>query len=80
MDFYHVSEYLAAATACCAPAMSAQWLAQQQLRLKQSEVAEVQAALASYLEAAEVAEPAAPVRRCARYLANRPGPFDYRRA
>lgn len=80
VDFYHVSEYLVAAAACCAPAMSAQWLAQQQLRLKQNEVAEVQAALASYLEAAEVAEPAAPVRRCARYLANRPGPFDYRRA
>lgn len=80
VDFYHVSEYLAAAAARCAPETPAQWLAQQQAQLKQSDVAGVQAALVPYLEAAEVADTAAPVRRCARYLANRPGQFDYQRA
>lgn len=80
VDFYHLSEYLAAAAAQCAPETPAQWLAQQQLHLKQSDVAGVQAALAPYLEAAEVADKAAPVRCCSRYLTNRPGQFDYQRA
>jgi hypothetical protein len=80
VDFYHLSEYLAAAAARCAPETPTQWLVQQQLHLKQSDVAGVQAALAPYCEAAEVADKAAPVRRCSRYLTNRPGQFDYQRA
>ena len=48
--------------------------------LKQSEVGEVLAALAPYLEAPEVTDKAAPVRCCSRYLTNRPGQFDYQRA
>jgi len=80
VDFYHVSEYLAAAAPRCAPDTPTQWLAQQQAQLKQSEVAGVQAALAPYLEAPEVADTAAPVRGCARYLTNRPGQFDYQQA
>jgi hypothetical protein len=80
VDFYHLSEYLAAAAPQCAPETPAQWLAQQQLHLKQSDVAGVQAALAPSLEATEVADKAAPVRRCYRYVANRPGQFEYQRA
>lgn len=80
VDFYHVSEYLAAAAARCAPETPAQWLAEQQAHLKQSAVAEVQAALAPYFEAPEVADKAAPVRCCSRYLTNRPGQFDYQPA
>jgi len=80
VDFYHVSEYLAAAAPRCAPDTPTQWLAHQQAQLKQSEVAGVQGALAPYLEAPEVADSAAPVRGCARYLANRPGQFDYQQA
>jgi hypothetical protein len=80
VDFYHVSEYLAAAAPHCAPKTPAQWLVQQQDRLKQSDVAGVQAALAPYLEAPEVPDTAAPVRCCARYLTNRPGQLDYHQA
>jgi len=80
VDFYHLSEYLAAAAAQCAPEAPAQWLAQQQTQLKQSNVVAVHAALLPYLEPAEVAEKAAPVRGCVRYLTNRPGQFDYHRA
>jgi len=80
VDFYHLSDYLAAAAARCAPETPAPWLAQQQVQLKQSNVAAVQAALAPHLEAEEVAEKAAPVRCCYRYLTNRPGQFDYQRA
>jgi hypothetical protein len=80
VDFYHLSEYLAAAAARCAPQTPAQWLAQQQAQLKQGDVAGVQAALVPHLEAAEVTDKAAPVRCGYRYLANRPGQFDYPRA
>ena len=80
VDFYHLSEYLAAAAPRCAPAMPAQWLAQQQAGLKQSDVAAVLAALVPYLEAPEVTDKAAPVRCCSRYLTNRPGQFEYQQA
>jgi hypothetical protein len=80
VDFYHLSDYLAAAAPRCAPEAPAPWLTQQQLQLKQSNVAAVQAALTSHRETEEVAEKAAPVRCCARYLTNRPGQFDYQRA
>lgn len=80
VDFYHLSEYLAAAAPRCAPDTPTQWLAQQQAYLKQGDVAEVQAALAPHLEAPELADKAAPVRCCSRYLTNRPGQFEYHEA
>jgi hypothetical protein len=80
VDFYHLSEYLAAAATRCAPETPAQWLAQQQTHLKQGNVAGVQAGLVPYREALEVADKAAPVRCCYRYFTNRPGQFDYQRA
>jgi hypothetical protein len=80
VDFYHLSEYLAAAAPRCAPDTPAQWLAQQQACLKQSDVAAVLAALAPYLEAPEVTDKVAPVRCCSRYLTNRPGQFEYQQA
>lgn len=80
MDFYHLSEYLAAAAPRCAPETPAPWLTPQQTQLKPSNVAAVQAALAPHVEAEEVADHAAPVRCCACYLTNRPGQFDYQRA
>ena len=80
VDFYHLSEYLAAAAPRCAPQTPVQWLAQQQAQLKLGDVVEVQAGLIPYLEAPEVADALAPVRCCYRYFANRPGQFDYQRA
>lgn len=49
VDFYHVSEYLAAAAAARGGADQAEWLEQQQERLKQSRVGEVLSELISYL-------------------------------
>lgn len=80
VDFYHLSEYLAAAAPRCAPETPAQWLAQQQTQLKQGNGAGVHAGLLPYLEAPEVTDKAAPVRCCSRYLTNRPGQFEYQRA
>lgn len=80
VDFYHLCDYLAASAPVCAPADPQGWLTQQKERLKQSQVDLVQAALVAHLEASEVADKAAPVRACYRYLVNRPGQFDYQRA
>jgi hypothetical protein len=80
VDFYHLSEYLAAAAPRCAPQMPGQWLTEQQTQLKQGNVESVQAGLVPHLEAAEVGDALAPVRCCYRYMANRPGQFEYQRA
>lgn len=56
------------------------WLAEQQARLKQSQIEAVEEVLRSYRESPEVADKAAPVRGCYRYLVDRPGQFDYQSA
>jgi len=77
LDFYHVSEYLAAASAVLAPVQPRAWLAAQQARLKENRAAEVMEALRPGLESAAVADEAAPVRVCFRYLSNHPDCLDY---
>lgn len=76
-DYYHVSEYLAAAAPACRPAQPAQWRHTQQKRLKRGGSAQVIAELAAHREAPEVPEEDAPVRAAHRYLGNRPDTLDY---
>lgn len=77
-DFYHVSEYLAAAAR---PGPQARpWLRQQQHLLKENRLAEVLAELAPRVEPPTVAEVDAPVRACFRYLDNRKDQVNYRSA
>jgi Uncharacterised protein family (UPF0236) len=80
IDFYHVSEYLAAAAGPIAGAEAHAWLGEQQERLKNNRLRSVLGALRPHLEAARVAEGEAPVRACYRYLANRAQYLDYRGA
>ena len=68
-DFFHVSEYLAAA----APV----WRPTQQARLKRGAAPRVIAALAEHLEAETTPEEAAPVRQGHRHLSNRLDSLDY---
>jgi hypothetical protein len=70
IDFYHVSEYLAAAGAVIAGAKAKPWLEQQQSRLKENRVAVVIEELMGQLEGDEVSDSEAPVRVCHRYLSN----------
>ena len=72
-DFYHVSEYLSAA----AGAAGREWLHWAQRRLKENDVAAVLADLRERREPTSVADEAAPVRRCVRYLENRRTQLDY---
>jgi hypothetical protein len=80
LDFYHLSEYLAAAAITCAPKSPDAWLEQQQQRLKRNYWRRVLRELRSHLEPATVADNHAPVRAAYRYIENRPNQLDYRRA
>ena len=76
-DYYHVSEYLAAAARTCRPANPERWRHTQQKRLKTGASAKVIIELAAHIEPAESAEENAPVRAAHRYLSNRCDTLDY---
>jgi hypothetical protein len=80
LDFYHVSQYLAAAAAAIAPDKPRQWLHRQQDHLKTNRLQRVLQTLAAHLEPAQRAAAEAPVRACHRYLSKRAQQLDYRRA
>jgi hypothetical protein len=80
IDFYHVSEYLAAAGAVIAGPKAKAWLAQQQSRLKDNRVAVIIETLLPHLEGAEIKDEEAPVRVCHRYLTNHREQMHYREA
>lgn len=77
IDFYHVSEYLAAAGAVIAGTKAKAWLEKQQSCLKESRVARVIEALRPHVEGAEVSDLEAPVRVCHRYLSNHREQMNY---
>lgn len=77
IDLYHLCEYLAAAAPSCDPAHPKAWMTRQKEAAKRGEIGAVMAALASHLEPDIVDNEQAPVRRCHRYIANRPGQFNY---
>jgi len=86
VDFYHVTEYLAAAAPRCAPRAPAGWVARQQARLKANRLDKVLRDLATHVEPAvagagrprrESEESATPVRDCERYLRARREQLDY---
>lgn len=80
LDFYHVSEYLAAAGAVIAGPKAKPWLEKQQSRLKDNRVAAVIEELLLHIEGAEIEDAAAPVRVCHRYLTNHREQMNYREA
>jgi hypothetical protein len=79
IDFYHLCDYLAAAAPSCATD-SALWVSRQKERFKAGKLATVMAVLATHVEPDSIPNEQAPVRACQRYIANRPGQFNYRAA
>lgn len=86
VDFYHVTEYLAAAAPTCAPRAPAAWIVRQQARLKANQLDKVLRDLTPHVESAtarvsrprrKTEESATPVRDCERYLQARRGQLDY---
>ena len=80
IDFYHVSEYVAAAGTVIAGAKAKAWLEKQQSRLKDNRVAIVIEQLLPQIESAEIKDEEAPVRRCHRYLSNHREQMNYKGA
>jgi len=78
VDFYHVCDYLAAAKGCASN--DPDWMTRQKARLKTGQLPAVMIALAPFQEPESVPADQAPVRKCYRYLANRPGQFNYQAA
>ena len=79
IDFHHLCGYLAGAASTCAPEQPKRWLSAQKERLKSGELAAVMAELDAHREA-DTASGETPLRDACRYIANRPGQFDYPRA
>lgn len=80
LDFYHLCEYLAAASSVCAPDGSKAWMEQQKRRLKRNHVAAVLKALYPYREPNSVPDQTAPTRSAYRYIDNRWHQLDYKGA
>lgn len=80
LDFYHVCDYLAAASHVCDPQAPEGWMKQQKKRLKLNHFVAVLKALKPFLEDDSVADAKAPVRAAFRYLDNRPNHLDYKGA
>ena len=79
IDFYHLCDYLAAASKSCAKDHEG-WLAIQKKRMKSDQFENVLAELTIHQEPSSVADKGAPVRACLRYLKNRPDQFNYAKA
>ena len=80
IDFYHLCEYLAAASIVCAPTDATAWLKQQKQRLKRNHCQAVLNALRPFLEDKTVTDKQAPVRAAYRYLHNRLDQLDFKGA
>ena len=80
VDFYHVCDYLAAASPHCANDEQNNWLETQKNALKNNEHEKVINNLKPYLESDNIDENHAPVRACHRYLSNRTDQLDYKTA
>ena len=80
IDFYHLCDYLSAASKTCAPDHPSAWIEKQKQRMKENNVFDFVNALKPHIEPDTVPDKDAPVRRCHRYIKNRPGQFDYKGA
>ena len=77
VDFYHLSEYLAAAAAGCRAQSPRRWLHLQQKRLRRGAWKRVLDTLDPFTEAAATPDEDAPVRAAIRYLSHREQSLDY---
>ncbi len=78
IDFYHLCEYLAPASAKCDRNKSI--YKKHKEMIKNGNITEVVKLLRPHVEPDEVSDEKAPVKKCIRYVENRPGQFDYQNA
>lgn len=80
IDFYHLCDYLSDAARICSPHNATAFFIRQKQLLKEGQIAEALERMNPYIESEGVPDDKAPVRRCVRYITNRPGQFDYKEA
>jgi hypothetical protein len=80
IDFYHVSEYLAAAAPMIASKKTKAWLEKQQDRLKANLSEVVIQQLLPHIESVEIKDEEAPVRKCHRYITKDREQMNYKAA
>lgn len=80
IDFYHVSEYLAAAAEVIAGKKVKAWLEKQQSRLKENRLGVVIEQLVPHIESVDMKDEEAPVRKCHRYLTKHREQMKYKEA
>lgn len=80
VDFYHLGEYLAAASTACAPNEASLFFATQKHLMKTNQTTTVLNRLRPHIEPDSVPDARAPVRCCYRYIHNREGQFHYQEA
>ena len=80
IDFFHVCEYLSAASGSCCHINPKGWTEQQKKHLKNNDYQTVIDNLSPFVEDQMIEESKAPVRACHRYLSNRTDQLDYKSA
>jgi hypothetical protein len=76
IDLYHLCDSLAAAAPVCCPDNAVEWMTQPKHAAKEGAIPSILATLAPHREPKTTPDDQAPVRRCHRDIANRPGQFD----
>jgi hypothetical protein len=80
IDFYHLCGYLSDASEVCSRRNSSAFFNVQKGLVKDGRMTEVLRRMKPYTEPVSVSDNKAPVRRCIRYITNRPGQFGYKEA
>jgi hypothetical protein len=78
IDFYHLRDYLSDASGVCSPSASDVFFTGQKQLVKEGRMTEAVNRMRPYTEPDSVPDNKAPVRRCIRYITNRPGQFHYK--
>lgn len=79
VDFFHLSEYLSGASEKCCAQEAKQWLKGRQEEMKEGRIEDVIKVLKNR-EKKDLGNADDPVRKCLRYIENRPGQFKYKEA
>lgn len=80
IDFWHLSQYLAEASQCCAPEEQENWRRMMQNCLKQNQINTVLRALMDHIAAPDQKEHACLAQKCYQYMIKRLNQFDYKGA
>lgn len=78
IDFYHLCGYLSDASGVCSPSDPDPFFRRQKQLVKEGRLSEAVSRMRAYTEPSSVPDNKAPVRRCIRYITNRPDQFRYK--